>query len=112
MCRFLENSEVGNIGRVMLPIADAYTRRSWRWAPTAAVQRGRRSGALEAGEPSCVRHEPWLQNITSYYRRSEERHNGMSGGTVIVAASFTMYHVTLSNTEKEVVFSQRREGDA
>jgi hypothetical protein len=36
----------------------------------------------------------------------------MSGGTVIVAASFTMYHVTLSNTEKEVVFSQRREGDA
>jgi hypothetical protein len=96
----------------MLPIADAYTRRSWRWAPTAAVQRGRRSGAPEAGEPSCVRHEPWLQNITSYYRRSEERHNGMSGGTVIVAASFTMYHVTLSNTEKEVVFSQRREGDA
>jgi hypothetical protein len=24
----------------------------------------------------------------------------MSGGTVIVAASFTMYHVTLSNAEK------------
>jgi hypothetical protein len=36
----------------------------------------------------------------------------MSGGSVIVAASFTMYHVTLSNAEKVVAFSQRGEGDA
>jgi hypothetical protein len=34
----------------------------------------------------------------------------MSGGTVIVAASFTMYHVILSNAA--VAFSQRGEGDA
>jgi hypothetical protein len=37
---------------------------------------------------------------TSYYRRREEGHSGLSDDTVVVAASFAMYHVTLSNVEK------------